>query len=131
MPGMPLIYSGQEYDLEHALKFFEKDSIPKTKGDYFSLLEQLGKLKQNNEALAAGLNGGAYLPLDLNESLIAFSRRKGNNEVLFVGNISQENQEVQVPLEGKFQDYFTSEFVDLGGHVIILQPNDFRILVKK
>ncbi|MCT4629236.1 alpha-amylase family glycosyl hydrolase, partial [Winogradskyella sp.] len=30
--GMPLIYSGQEYDLDHRLKFFEKDSIPKTKG---------------------------------------------------------------------------------------------------
>ena len=31
LPGMPLIYSGQEYDLRHRLKFFEKDSIPKLK----------------------------------------------------------------------------------------------------
>jgi glycosidase len=31
MPGMPLVYSGNEYGLAHSLKFFEKDSIPKTK----------------------------------------------------------------------------------------------------
>ena len=28
LPGMPLIYSGQEYGMNHRLKFFEKDQIP-------------------------------------------------------------------------------------------------------
>jgi glycosidase len=44
LPGMPLIYSGQEYDLDKRLKFFEKDSFPKTKGAYFELLKKLGAL---------------------------------------------------------------------------------------
>jgi len=30
MPGVPLIYNGQEYDLKKRLKFFEKDTIPQT-----------------------------------------------------------------------------------------------------
>ena len=29
IPGMPLIYSGQEYDMDKRLLFFEKDTIPK------------------------------------------------------------------------------------------------------
>ena len=32
IPGMPLIYSGQEYDLSKRLHFFEKDSFPKKAG---------------------------------------------------------------------------------------------------
>ncbi|MDC0355497.1 alpha-amylase family glycosyl hydrolase, partial [Flavobacteriaceae bacterium] len=31
LPGMPLIYNGQEYGLEKRLEFFEKDFIPKNK----------------------------------------------------------------------------------------------------
>lgn len=50
-PGMPLIYSGQEYDLNKRLLFFEKDTIPKTKGKVWPLLEKLGALKAGNKAL--------------------------------------------------------------------------------
>ena len=52
MPGMPLIYSGQEYDLNHRLKFFEKDSIPKTKGATWNLLTKLGDLKNNHTSFS-------------------------------------------------------------------------------
>lgn len=51
MPGMPLIYSGNEYGLEHSLKFFEKDSIPKTKGKQWKLRAKLGKIKNELNAL--------------------------------------------------------------------------------
>ena len=62
-PGMPLIYSGQEYDLNHRLKFFEKDSIPKTKGSSWELLTKLANLKTTREALHGGKNPAAYKPL--------------------------------------------------------------------
>ena len=60
MPGMPLIYSGNEYGLEHSLKFFEKDSIPKTKGKQWDLRAKLGKLKSENSALNGGKNKATY-----------------------------------------------------------------------
>src|SRR5210317_2094239 len=41
-PGMPLIYSGQEYDLNKRLRFFEKDSFPKIAGKTMELIQQLG-----------------------------------------------------------------------------------------
>ena len=51
MPGMPLVYSGNEYGLKHSLKFFEKDSIPKIKGKDWELRAKLGQLKNENSAL--------------------------------------------------------------------------------
>ena len=59
-PGMPLIYSGQEYDLNHRLLFFEKDQIPHTKNIMWPLLEKLGQLKHSNPALHGGKNAAAY-----------------------------------------------------------------------
>ena len=53
-PGIPLIYSGQEYDLDKRLRFFEKDSFPKAKGKTLELLKQLGQLKNTHPALASG-----------------------------------------------------------------------------
>lgn len=43
MPGMPLIYNGQEYNMNKRLKFFEKDTMPTTKGTMYPLYEKLGK----------------------------------------------------------------------------------------
>ena len=59
LPGMPLIYSGQEYDLDHRLLFFEKDQIPHTKKTMWPLLEKLGQLKNSSPAL----NGGKSAPV--------------------------------------------------------------------
>ena len=60
VPGMPLIYSGQEYDLDHRLLFFEKDQIPSLKAVMWPLLEKLGQLKNTNPALNGGKNPATY-----------------------------------------------------------------------
>ena len=41
-PGMPLIYSGQEYDMDKRLRFFEKDTISKETNQMFSVYKKLG-----------------------------------------------------------------------------------------
>ena len=58
LPGMPLIYSGQEYDLGKRLHFFEKDSFPKLKGKTMNLLRQLEHLK-TIIGLETGSSGGS------------------------------------------------------------------------
>ena len=42
IPGMPLIYSGQEYGMDYRLKFFEKDTIPKSKRKSVGANEKVG-----------------------------------------------------------------------------------------
>src|SRR5690606_22266038 len=85
VPGMPLIYSGQEYGLDHRLKFFEKDSIPKTKGDAWSLLEKLGQLKSTHSALDGGKQRADFkIETTSNTAVLKFTRKKDGAQLTFI-----------------------------------------------
>ena len=129
IPGMPLIYSGMEYDLDHRLKFFEKDSIPKTKAKMWPLLEKLGKLKNTNPALNGGKNPASYKNLETtNDKVLAFQRSKNNITVTFVGNFSNKEQSFSAPLKGSFTDYMTNDPIEMNDNVLVLKPWEYRIL---
>ncbi|MNX91896.1 hypothetical protein D3C86_1240130 [compost metagenome] len=115
LPGMPLIYTGQEYDLNRRLKFFEKDSIPKTKTKMFSIYEKLGALKNSNIALNGGKNAASYkrLATSADTNILAFERGKENERVFFIGNLSKKDQEFTAPVEGTYTNYMTGEKVTL------------------
>ncbi|WP_272149600.1 alpha-amylase family glycosyl hydrolase [Tenacibaculum aiptasiae] len=130
-PGMPLIYSGQEYGLDHRLKFFEKDSIPHTKGKEWSLLKKLGELKTNNVALNGGKVAASYDLFDTTKEALVFSRKKDNKEVVFIGNLSKQPIKESIQYEGSFVDYMSGEEVQLTGEEISLEPWEYKILVKK
>ncbi|WMI64748.1 alpha-amylase family glycosyl hydrolase [Aestuariibaculum sp. YM273] len=133
MPGMPLIYSGQEYGLDYRLKFFEKDSIPKTKGDTWNLLEKLGQLKNTNAALNGGKTSAQLKVLDVeNPNVLILERIKQQDKVVFVGNFSKIEQEVNLPVLGQFADFKTNTITDLKqGEVLKLHPWEFKILISK
>lgn len=113
MPGMPLIYNGQEYDLKKRLKFFEKDTIPHTVGKMMPIYEKLGKLKAENPALHGGKKPSSYTRLETsaNDKILAFEREKGNKKVIFVANLSRRAQNVQLPFEGNLLDYMTGQTI--------------------
>src|SRR5690606_39197406 len=124
-----LIYSGMEYDLDHRLKFFEKDSIPKTKGKMWSLLEKLGHLKNTNPALNGGKDPALYENLiTTNDKVLAFQRRKNNIAITFIGNFSDKEQSFAAPLKGNFKDYITDEPIEMKDNVLVLKPWHYRIL---
>ena len=131
VPGMPLIYSGQEYDLNHRLKFFEKDSIPKTKGETWKLLEKLGILKNTNPAINGGKNAASYNILDINnDAVLAFNRIKKGNIVTFIGNFSNAEQSIKM-LEGKSLDYIANKNVTFkNGDTLILKPWEYKIFIE-
>lgn len=108
MNGMPLIYSGQEYDLDHRLKFFEKDSIPKTKGKYFAIYEKLAQIKINNPALNGGKKPASYTKINTqnNDQVLAFIREKNGKKAIFIANLSARPVETQLDFEGAFTDFF-------------------------
>ena len=126
-PGMPLIYSGQEYDLDHRLLFFEKDQIPSTKGVMWPLLEKLGLLKNTNPALHGGKNPAAYTDIETtNSKVLAFSREKNKHKVIFIGNFSNENQSLENPSIGALD--FDSKIV-VDEKTVLLKPWEFKILL--
>jgi glycosidase len=76
LPGMPLIYTGQEVGLSHRMKFFEKDSVnwsADSAGYYTNFYAQLNELKEKESAL------GVHSPIrfqESNEDQLIFDRGK-------------------------------------------------------
>ncbi|WBU88620.1 alpha-amylase family glycosyl hydrolase [Cellulophaga omnivescoria] len=134
MPGMPLIYSGQEYDMEHRLRFFEKDTIPKTKGKYFTLLEKLGELKNTNTALNGGKKAANYTRVNTsnNEAILAFKRDKDGETVYFIANLSNTIKEATISLNGEFTDYISNNTFTIEENTALkLAPWEYHILITK
>ena len=126
---MPLIYSGQEYDLNHRLLFFEKDQIPHTKKIMWPILEKLGKLKNQNPALNGGKNPASYKKVNLkNSSILSFEREKNGSIITFVGNFSSELQTIENPSINAI-DLFTNN--KESSENLNLKPWGFKILLKK
>lgn len=130
-PGMPLIYSGDEYDLNHRLKFFEKDSIPKIKGKNWDIFTKLGKIKTEKTALNGGKKSASYKKINtsLSEEILAFERKKNNEKTLFIGNLSNNIQEFTIDINGAFKDLYHNNAITINkGGKIKLEPWQFLIL---
>ena len=130
LPGMPLIYSGQEYDLNHRLKFFEKDSIPKIKGRTYNLLEKLGNLKNTNSALNGGKEKASFEFFESKPETFVFKRAKENQVVLFIANFSNQTKKIEIALKGSFIDYFSNEKIELKSDPFEMEAMSYKILVK-
>ncbi len=110
LPGMPLIYSGQEADIETSLAFFEKDLI--AWGDYLNtiFLKELIELRDENPALhSTNIFQSTYLLEDEDTHVFSFLRTTPNhdNQVLVVANLSGEAKSVNVhlhALRGSFEE---------------------------
>ncbi|MFL6658249.1 MAG: alpha-amylase family glycosyl hydrolase [Massilia sp.] len=93
LPGMPLIYGGQEAGLDKRLEFFEKDPIAWKDYPLSSFYAGLLKLKKQNPALANGQYGA---PLELlataNDKVFAFQRHVPGNTVKVTVNLSGQPQ---------------------------------------
>ncbi len=130
-PGMPLIYSGQEYDLDHRLKFFEKDSIPKSKGEIWPLLEKLGELKSTHPALNGGKQAASYKRISANnDNVLYFERSKDGRILTFIGNLSGQVQTIVNPLKGEYKNLLSGDNEVYGKDEgdITLEPWAFKLL---
>ena len=111
LPGVPLIYNGQEIGLSRRLPFFESDPIvwstsraAKSKTDFY---RKLVALKTKNAALWNGSAGGPLVSYEgNNDSVLVFSRTKGKNTVVVAVNLSDSKQTTTVSLGSLDGKYF-------------------------
>lgn len=135
MPGIPLIYSGQEAGMRKRLKFFDKDTIDWSSEWYLPFYKQLNQLKAENPALWNGNAGGwiKKIPNDKEDYVISFSREQGNNKVITIINLSGEEQLTTVQVgsdDGIYKEYFTGESKVLTKRTKIkLTPWQYQVLV--
>lgn len=118
VPGMPLIYSGQEAGLDKRLEFFEKDEIDWSDLSKQAFYQTLVHLKKNNSALWNGEAGGAMKYLASSDSqVLAFEREKEGNRVIVLLNLSGTPCSSTVQLghaAGTYQNVFDSSSATLG-----------------
>lgn len=132
-PGIPLIYSGQEYDLDKRLRFFEKDSFPKTKGKTLELLKQLGQLKNTHPALASGVAGGSYerLQTTKDHQVLAFQRVKNQDTLLFIANLSNAYAQFTMDHNGEYKRFEDGKSKSLSSsYQYDMRPWEFWILTQ-
>lgn len=92
LPGMPLIYNGQEARLNKRLAFFEKDAIAWNTYELTAFYQQLIAFKHRHPALAAGQYGAPVVLLDAPDGVVAFERRLGADVVRVAVNLTARPQ---------------------------------------
>ncbi len=137
LPGMPLIYTGQETGLNRAFEFFKKDEAPQwePRNEYFTFYQKLNELKHTQEALYAGEAGGKMKRYPTqSHSLYAFSREKGDSKVFVVVNLGEHADYISfsetMPGFPDMIDFFTGRKAEIPEDTL-LEPGDFLVFVKK
>jgi glycosidase len=137
-PGMPLLYTGQEYDLNKRLLFFEKDDFIKKTGQTMRFLQKLGKLKNTNDALSAGAGRAAYQSLtglvNMNygkeNQIFTFKRTSLKNEVILIANMSKNYAQFTMNFNGKFKNFSDGKFKKLSdSYEYVMKPWEYWILL--
>ncbi len=137
IPGMPLIYNGQEVGFNRRLLFFEKDSIDWKQSKFFKFYEKLNELKKNNRALWNGKEGGKpeFIPTGDDENVLAFTREKKGEKIFTIFNMSSEEKSIAIDSElikGTYYDFDTDQKIALGNNFETkLKPWSFKIFSTK
>ncbi len=126
LPGIPLIYNGQEYGLEKRLEFFEKDFIPKKESEFFDFYKNLNKLKKENNLLNIDPKIRFEIIETNNPDIVCFKRSKAEDTIYFIGNLSENKQEFKSNVERKLTSLNGQTELYLASDV--LEPWEFHFL---
>ena len=135
LPGMPLIYTGQETGMNRAFEFFKKDKAPtwEPRNEYFTFYQALNNLKHENKALQAGEKGGKIerYPTTSND-LYIFSRSAEGQTVLVFTNLGNAETAIEYTgatpnTDAKF-NIFTNATEE---YPSTLKPGEYRVYVNK
>jgi len=137
LPGMPLLYSGDEAGLDKRLAFFEKDPIEWKEHPNRVLFTKLFTLKKENSALFNGEFGSDLEILSVSDkNVIVFKRKKDQNEVFVFINLSNKKISKQfdksVFTEKTYSNYFGNyEMETTLGWDVNFEPWQYEVLVSK
>jgi len=133
LPGMPLVYNGQEAAMDKMLEFFEKDEIDWTELPFENFYRELFTLKDQVPALWNGIHGGSYerVNSDHNEQVFAFLRKKDDSKVFVILNLSGDVVETTLHgdrYSGEFKETFIDETLSFEPNSkVVLAPWEYRV----
>lgn len=113
LPGLPLIYNGQEAGSDRQLEFFDKDCIDwgGLNGEWTALYRELNVLRHTYPALWGGIAGGDLYAMDnsLPDRVFAVKRRLEGGGVLGLFNLSGDHADFEV-----YDEDFNGEYRQVG-----------------
>lgn len=136
IPGIPLIYTGQEAALAHRLSFFEKDSIAWDGYSLEGFFTTLTQLKQNHPVLNAGESGGAYqrIHTSCDSSILVFTRTNTDDQVLVMLNLSPEARQFDIQastISGSWKEIFTGAPGQFDqSNLLTMAPWEYHVYIK-
>ena len=106
IPGMPLIYTGQEFGNHKRLEFFEKDGFERKHAEQFEMYKHLNAMRRDNPALWSPELGAPMTRIaNDNPAIFSCARVLEDNVVLGIFNFSAEPQTVTLQTAGLEGDY--------------------------
>jgi len=137
LPGMPLVYNGQESAFNERLRFFAKDTIDWKDYRLEPFYSSLFLLKHSYQPLWNGSWGGAMerIKTTADTSLFAFTRSKEGDRIFVITNLSGEVKEGKLKGDsfiGEYKEWFTGEEVNFDkGAKLRLKPWEYKVYVRK
>ncbi len=112
--GMPLIYSGQEANLNKRLSFFDKDTIDWSDTSKLGFYKSLMHLHHQNRAVWNGKHGSYFQKINTsNPNIYAYLREKDGDEIVVFLNLSDKKQFFNIlglsKSDGYYKNIFTGE----------------------
>ncbi|MBI2416335.1 MAG: alpha-amylase [Ignavibacteriales bacterium] len=136
VPGMFLVYSGQEAGETKRLNFFEKDPIEWKEHPDFTLFQKLIQLKKETPALWNGKHGGEFDVLygDSTSSVVTFIRYTKEKSVIVCVNLSDKDQQAIIGdrrIKGNLKEWFTGARKSNKGMIEFrLKPFEYQVWIK-
>jgi len=137
LPGMPLVYNGQESAFNKRLRFFEKDTIDWKDYRLEPFYRKLFALKHAYQPLWNGSWGGRMerISTTADSSVFAFMREKEGDRVFVLANLTGHVQECKLKgtsFTGKYKEWFAEEEATFGkGATVRLKPWEYKVYVGK
>jgi cyclomaltodextrinase len=124
IPGVPLIYNGQEAGLNKRLEFFDRDPIEWHDSYLRDFYTSLNSLKKDNKALNNGASGGSFRALNISgdQEVYGYIREKDDNIVITVINFDDNAAEftVNTNISAEYSDYFSGDTISIGNNNTLL-----------
>ena len=130
LTGMPLVYNGQEVELDKRLAFFEKDEIDWSQNrKKFKIFQKLLIIKMTNKALWNGKYGGDPEIFIAEGKQFGFYRKKGIDAILVMTNFDDKAADVIVDVKMKpMTNIFNRTTIDFGRKVKVnMPPNSYMV----
>lgn len=132
LPGMPLMYTGQEEPLKKRLSFFEKDTVGFKNYDRQVLFTKLNQLKKDNKVLwnVSYRSGFTILKNTVPNNVLSFIRTAEKGKLLCVFNFSSREQTFKITdaVNGSYKLYMGDILAIKTNTTVKLKPWGYTVL---